>query len=78
MRLRDAASSDLLSAFAIAVATSSPTFSMRSSASGGSSSLAATTIAPQRRPSTTIGLATVHTVPGRPKPAEMGPPTDAK
>ena len=58
IRLREAASSDLPSAFAIAVATSSVNFSSRSSVSGGSDSRALTVIAPHRRPSTTIGLAT--------------------
>jgi hypothetical protein len=41
---------------AVAVATSSVNFSSRSSASGGSTALAFTVIAPHRRPSTMIGL----------------------
>ena len=57
MRLREAASSDLLSAFAIAVATSSVKFSSRSSAPAGNGSdrCVATSMTPQRRPSTAIG-----------------------
>src|SRR6266542_3128878 len=62
---RDAASSDLLSAFATAVATSSVNLSSRSSVSAGSSSLLETITAPQRRPSTMIGPETVETTPRR-------------
>ena len=66
IRRREAASSDLLSAFAIAVASSSVNFSRRPSIPDGrSSSVDATFIAPHRRPSTTIGLATDETIPMR-------------
>ena len=54
------------SAFAIAVATSSVNFSRRSSESNGRRSSAdETLIAPHKRPSTTIGLTTVETMPSR-------------
>ena len=62
-RRRDAASCDLLSAFAIAVATSSVNFSSRPSTSAvSSSSLDATFIAPHSGPSTTTGLPTDETI----------------
>jgi hypothetical protein len=66
IRLREAASSDLLSAFAMAVASSSVNFSRRPSVPAGrSSSVDETVIAPHRRPSTKTGLPTVETVPRR-------------
>ena len=76
IRRRDAASSDLLSALAIAVATSSVNFSRRSSVSGGSASWVDETLTvPHVRPSTMIGLATVETMPSRPGAALTGPRT---
>src|SRR5204862_2805717 len=72
-----AASSALLSALAIAVAMSSANFSRRASASSGSSSSdEKMLIAPQRRPSTMIGLATVEKTPRRRAASATGPVID--
>ena len=77
IRLREAASSDLLSAFAIAVARSSVNFSRRPSVPAGrSSSVDEMVIAPHRRPSATIGLPTVETVPSRRAATATAPPAD--
>ena len=64
----------MLSALAIAVATSSVNFSRRSSASGGSCLSSETVTTPHRRPSTKIGLATVETMPSRRPDLATGPP----
>ena len=62
------------SASATATATSSVKSAIRPSVPGGSGSvLLRTTIAPQRRPSTTIGLATEERTPARRAISPVGP-----
>jgi hypothetical protein len=74
MRLREAASCDLLSAFAIAVATSSVNSAICCSASAGNRSrVVPAAIAPQSEPPTMIGTATVHRTPNRRKRWSRGP-----
>ena len=63
-------------AFPIDVATSSLNFSRRSPASGGSLLVSQAVIAPHRRPSTKIGLATIETTPARRATSATGPPAD--
>ena len=80
MRAREAASSARLSAFAIAVATSSVNSPICDSVSAGNgaSLLVEAAITPQRRPPTTIGQPTDERMPSARASSAIGPEASAK